>query len=918
MSGIQVTNFGNTLGLPAGYVEAITAIVTDEIKFCVQNTTTNGTGGQVPVFQNPQLVRATNVVIDNSDNLSVGGTVTVGNNVPANSYVLPDAIGAPQQVLQVPAVGNELEWVNNASGNPFNQDLNTFNDVSFNSVTTANITGPTKVSVAGVDRLDITATETNLFSQNFGTGPTGTSLRLRNDNTFVLGTRFSDNGTIECNPNSMAIYGSEVKSAEILTNSSITKQLFNGTARIDREIMTGTGQEFRDGNGFNRLNITNSDGVTINSAFSLPTTTGSVGDVLTRTGTSATTWTAPAASPTYLPTLTVTALSQGPSALVQNYTFPRYAPTTDSLLATNPVAGYSITIPTLSSIRFRVERTTPFQAQVFFVPINPGIYIPTDLAEELMTRIRAVLTAFNVVADIFIDFDETIQKFSIVVIGNVVNMNLFAWSEYIPGTNNNDLFGLTTLSILLTAASTTPQFAEDIPPTLNSSTDLIWRNFTKNQIGSDNGASVVECSELNGIISYGDYNLNTGSLNNIGNINALDNCNITTNTTQIVNGLGELNININSLPRITQDAIQTKIECGTSALNLAALSDGLTPNTTTYLSAANIGNTANISAVVLPDSYNVYQNNGAIQRLIVDDTKSALFSKNGISGPAGSLLELNNDNTFTLGCFAANNGIIECRPNSMAMYGNSSNSSFIMTGSNITTALSNGSGRIDREILNTTSQSFRDPTGTERLKIDSDITVNNAYTLPTTAGVDGEVLTRTTGIATIWNRPQIYSIFSQITDQTVVNTAAETTIIGGGTPSSTLTVPPNFFTPGMTFRYTTGGLFRTSANNISARFRLRNSGVLFDSGLLVFSNRVIPATPWNVEATFAYMGGTVMVTNFNFQYNAGNDARGFTSQQSNNTFNATISNTLNFTIQWSVSSADNLITTNFGVVQKIY
>lgn len=183
MSGIQVTNFGNTLGLPAGYVEAITAIVTDEIKFCVQNTTTNGTGGQVPVFQNPQLVRATNVVIDNSDNLSVGGTVTVGNNVPANSYVLPDAIGAPQQVLQVPAVGNELEWVNNASGNPFNQDLNTFNDVSFNSVTTANITGPTKVSVAGVDRLDITATETNLFSQNFGTGPTGTSLRLRNDNT---------------------------------------------------------------------------------------------------------------------------------------------------------------------------------------------------------------------------------------------------------------------------------------------------------------------------------------------------------------------------------------------------------------------------------------------------------------------------------------------------------------------------------------------------------------------------------------------------------------------------------------------------------------------------------------------------------------------------------------------------------------
>jgi hypothetical protein len=66
------------------------------------------------------------------------------------------------------------------------------------------------------------------------------------------------------------------------------------------------------------------------------------------------------------------------------------------------------------------------------------------------------------------------------------------------------------------------------------------------------------------------------------------------------------------------------------------------------------------------------------------------------------------------------------------------------------------------------------------------------------------------------------------------------------------------------------------------------------------------------------MGGTIMVTNFNFQYNAGNDARGFTSQQSNNTFDATISNTLNFTIQWGTASVDNTITTNFGVVQKIF
>ena len=879
----------------------------------------------VQAYVNSQIATAVQPLVAGvGPSITNGNTIfvdTTGKKVKCAPYTMPTTVGTAGQVLEVDISGN-IVYGTGSGGNPFNQDLNTFNDVSFNSVTTANITGPTKVSVAGVDRLDITATETNLFSQNVLTGPQGSLLRLRNNNTFVLGTRFSDNGVIECNPNSMAIYGSEVKSAEILTNSSITKQLFNGTSRIDREIMTGTGQEFRDGTGFNRLNITNSDGVTINSAFSLPTTTGSVGDVLTRTGTSATTWTAPAASPTYLPTLTVTNLSQGPSNLIQNYTLPNYAPSADQVMTSS--GSYVLDMIGSLPIAFQLG-TINNGTQNFNIQFGFRDTTVEGILDTLNVAVRGTLSQFNCIAEITFRYSSITNRFGFdLATTNPTPSNFLflRWEGYIAGVNSNNLFGIATTIALIIS---TPSATGSDPSAATLSNICVWRslsNIPVSNIQSTTGTSSIQCEDVgvgqSGIISYGDYNINNGSINNCGNINALDNCNITTNTTQIVNGLNELNININSLPRITQDAIKTKIECGTSALNLAALSDGLTPNTTTYLSSSNIGNTANISAVILPDSYNVYQNNGSIQRLIVDDTKSALFSKNGVSGPAGSLLELNNDNTFTLGCFAANNGIIECRPNSMAMYGNSSNSSLIMTGSDITTALSNGSGRIDREILNTTSQSFRDPTGTERLKIDSDITINNAYTLPTTAGVDGEVLTRTTGSATTWNRPQIYSIFSQIVDQTVVSTATETTIIGGGTPTSTLTIPPNFFTAGMAFRYTTGGLFRTSANNISARFRLRNSGVLFDSGLLVFSNRVIPATPWNVEATFAYMGGTIMVTNFNFQYNAGNDARGFTSQNSNNTFDATISNTLNFTIQWSVSSADNLITTNFGVVQKIY
>ena len=63
-----------------------------------------------------------------------------------------------------------------------------------------------------------------------------------------------------------------------------------------------------------------------------------------------------------------------------------------------------------------------------------------------------------------------------------------------------------------------------------------------------------------------------------------------------------------------------------------------------------------------------------------------------------------------------------------------------MTDLNIITSLGVG-GRIDREILDTTSQTFKDPTGVERLKIDnSNVTKNNLYTLPTTGGIEGDVL----------------------------------------------------------------------------------------------------------------------------------------------------------------------------------
>jgi hypothetical protein len=149
----------------------------------------------------------------------------------------------------------------------------------------------------------------------------------------------------------------------------------------------------------------------------------------------------------------------------------------------------------------------------------------------------------------------------------------------------------------------------------------------------------------------------------------------------------------------------------------------------------------------------------------------------------------------------------------------------------------------------------------------------------------------------------------------VANTTVETTLIGAGVGS--LTVPANTFIAGNAYSYRTGGVFRDNANGTTFRFRLRNSGVLFDSGLLSLTN-INTSTPWNIDVVFSYVGGTTMVTNFTFTYNNASDARGFTSQQVNAAFNPTISNTLNFTVQWQVASVNNTIQTNFGVVSKLY
>ena len=367
---------------------------------------------------------------------------TTGKLIKSTPYTMPDTLGVAGEVLTVDAGGN-IVYGAGGGANPFNQDLNTFNDVSFNSVTTADITGPTTVSVAGNDRIVVDSADTNLFSQDIFTGPSGSYMRLKNNDTFEIGTRSAINGAIECNPNSMAIVGRQARSSVVLTDTTITTSLAFGGPRIDREIMTVNDQEFRDGSGANRLKVSISDGVTINNAFSLPTTAGSVGDVMTRTGVSATTW-APPATPSYINNLTVTNLSQGPSALVQNYTLPNYAPPPNTVLAS--ATTYIMTFTVNASISFRVDNavggTIPFREEI---PI--GIYLVDDILSRLESTTRSVLSANNIIADIVFGYNSITDRFELVLTNRATPSNFlnFWWEAYDPLSpipNNNDLFGI--------------------------------------------------------------------------------------------------------------------------------------------------------------------------------------------------------------------------------------------------------------------------------------------------------------------------------------------------------------------------------------------------------------------------------------------------------------------------------------------
>jgi hypothetical protein len=169
-----------------------------------------------------------------------------------------------------------------------------------------------------------------------------------------------------------------------------------------------------------------------------------------------------------------------------------------------------------------------------------------------------------------------------------------------------------------------------------------------------------------------------------------------------------------------------------------------------------------------------------------------------------------------------------------------------------------------------------------------------------------------------------YGLFAQTANSTpVTNTAVETTLINGGV--GTLTIPANGFDVGHSFRAVMGGVMN-AANNQTIRIKVKaGSIILLDSGIQSLTNSII-SDIWslNIDFTIRQLGAAgvaSLVTLATFHYTKTNNAtvEGFAFNNVNNTtFDTTISNTLNITVQWGAANPSNSIYSDIFVLNKVY
>lgn len=165
-------------------------------------------------------------------------------------------------------------------------------------------------------------------------------------------------------------------------------------------------------------------------------------------------------------------------------------------------------------------------------------------------------------------------------------------------------------------------------------------------------------------------------------------------------------------------------------------------------------------------------------------------------------------------------------------------------------------------------------------------------------------------------------LFTQLSEATVSATISETSLLGIGLGS--LSVPANGFQVGDTFSFRMCGTL-SAHNNDTFTFKIKSGSVILaTSGPITMPT--CTAQTFELVADFCIRsigttGVAEIVTNGSFTYNK-NGSNAFEGQnfidKNNTTFDTTIGNTLDVTVQFSSTNAGNSMTSKVVYLTKVY
>jgi hypothetical protein len=171
--------------------------------------------------------------------------------------------------------------------------------------------------------------------------------------------------------------------------------------------------------------------------------------------------------------------------------------------------------------------------------------------------------------------------------------------------------------------------------------------------------------------------------------------------------------------------------------------------------------------------------------------------------------------------------------------------------------------------------------------------------------------------------PTVYGLYAQTANSVTVSaTTVESTLIGGGV--GTLTVPDNGFKIGDSFRADFAGLISSKGND-DIRIRIKSGSVLLVDSLAQ-NMRASTNDVWQLSVNFTIRklgtAGNAEIVTLGVYHNerqSTGQPEGFAFNSVNNTtFDTTVSNTLNVTVQFSSNSVLNSIYSDIFILNKIY